>query len=932
MYFSENCWIMIRNRILFLFAIGLFLLTCSVRAVEVTKTTCEMAVDPLCMAAKSPRFGWQMHSSEQGSMQIAYAIEVYALQNGKRSLVWKTGKINSTQSQLVQYVGEALQPLIKYVWRVQVWDEKNRPSSWSKESEFRLAPDYSFFDAQWIGAISRKDAKLPQGRKFHETDLRKPEVKALWAAVDTLSNKSIYLRKSFVTTKQIDEAIVYVCGLGHYELSLNGNKIGESEFAPLWSDYDKTVYYNVYDVTSTIREGENAIGTLLGNGFYNEQGGRYRKLQISFGPPTLLLKLVIRYKDGTKKEILSGADWKYRLSPITFNSIYGGEDYDARLEQVGWNTSSFNDSTWKSVVLQQAPKGQLRPQTATPVKIMERYGIQKVTKLTPEQIVGACKSTKRTIDASAFVLDMGQNLSGFPEITVCGKKGQKVTLIVAEALTDEGAANQRQTGRQHYYEYTLKGDGDETWHPRFSYYGFRYIQVEGAVLKGQKNPRKLAVLKSIKSCFIYNSAAKVSSFETSNMIFNNAHRIIKMAIQSNMQSIFTDCPHREKLGWLEETHLNGPGLLYNYDLTSFLPKVVQDIADSQYDNGMVPTIAPQYVIFEGPGMDDFANSPEWGSAMIILPFMYYETYGDKSLIQNYYRNMRAYLDYLTSRAENHILSFGLGDWYDYGNFKAGFSKNTPIPLVATAQYYMDACYMVRAAEMVGNKYDLDYYTRLSKGIKAAFNEKFFHAETKQYGTGSQCSNALPLFLDMVSSELRPAVLDNLVKDIKAHGNRLTTGDVGNRYLFQTLARNGLNELMYTMHNHEEAPGYGFQLKFGATTLTEQWDPRQGSSWNHFMMGQIDEWFFNSLAGIKADSLHPGYQDIVIAPQVVGDLKYVRASYETLYGLVGVNWTHDNGVFTLSVEVPVNCSAKIYLPGDKEAKMIKSGSYLFTKKL
>nr|ACT97502.1 glycoside hydrolase and putative multidrug/cation efflux pump [uncultured organism] len=319
---------------------------------------------------------------------------------------------------------------------------------------------------------------------------------------------------------------------------------------------------------------------------------------------------------------------------------------------------------------------------AAPVKIMERYGVRKVTKLTPEQIASACKSTKRTIDLSAFVLDMGQNLSGFPEITVRGKRGQKVTLVVAEALTEEGACNQRQTGRQHYYEYTLKGEGDETWRPRFSYYGYRYIQVEGAVLKGEKNPRKLPVLKDIQSCFVYNSAKKVSAFECSNPIFNAAHRLIEKAVRSNMQSVFTDCPHREKLGWLEQVHLNGPGLLYNYDLTAFAPQIMQNMADAQHRNGAMPSTAPEYVVFEGPGMDAFAESPEWGGALVIFPYMYYETYGDDSLIKKYYQNMRRYVDYLSTRADNHILSFGLGDWYDYGDFRAGFSRNTPVPLVA----------------------------------------------------------------------------------------------------------------------------------------------------------------------------------------------------------------------------------------------------------
>ena len=928
----------------------LICLSCFVQAKNITisRLTCEMQ-EGLVVVEGSPRLGWVMESPENGTRQSAYEIDIREAFTGRS--VWNSGKVYSSQSQLVSTKGADIRPdnSFNYSWRVRVWDETDTPSEWSSEAKFRAVPE-RLSSGQWIGAITRQNAHLPEGRKFHGGELKKPEVKAAWEAVDTLAKKSICLRRTFQVGdateggtnrkpgKKIVEATAYVCGLGFYEFSLNGKKVGNSEFAPLWSDYDKTVYYNTYDVTEQLRRGENVVGILLGNGFYNVQGGRYRKLQISFGPPTLLFELVINYEDGTCTTVHSDNDWKYDFSPVTFNCIYGGEDYDARREQKGWNQIGFDDSHWRPVVIQEAPKGILRPQMAAPVKIMERYDIQKVTKLNADQVASASVSTKRTVDLSAFVLDMGQNLAGFPEITVRGKRGQKVTLIVAEALTEEGACNQRQTGRQHYYEYTLKGEGDETWHPRFSYYGFRYVQVEGAVLKGQKNPQKLPVLKNIQSCFVYNSARKVSTFESSNRIFNAAHRLIEKAVRSNMQSVFTDCPHREKLGWLEQVHLNGPGLLYNYDLTAYAPQIMQNMADAQHSNGAMPTTAPEYVIFEGPGMDAFAESPEWGGSLVIFPFMYYETYGDDSLIKKYYPNMRRYVDYLKTRADKGILSFGLGDWYDYGDFRAGFSRNTPVPLVATAHYYMTVMYLVKAAKMVGNDFDTRYYTSLAQDIMAAFNKCFLHKDTAQYGTGSQCSNALPLFLQMTQNadeqgnyqsdaDLHEKVFTNLIKDVEAHGNRLTTGDVGNRYLIQTLARNGVHELIYKMFNHEEAPGYGFQLKFGATTLTEQWDPRQGSSWNHFMMGQIDEWFFNSLVGIRPSTTpKQGYQKFIIAPQPVGDLKYVKASYETLYGTINVDWTCENGTFTLNVSVPVNTTAVVYLPGEKEPKEIQSGTY------
>lgn len=899
---------------------------------EVTRMTVEMADNPIAVDTETPRFGWQL-AGGNGAMQSAYEIEVFTPDGKKERKVWNSGKVVSGKSQLVSYAGPELTPMQRYFWRVRVWDENGKASGWSKTAEFRIAPDKEFLDGKWIGAISYEQARLPEGRNYTYDKWKIPEVKEAWERVDSMASRSIILRDEFDLPKKIADATVYVCGLGHYELSVNGTKVGDGEFTPLWSDYDKTVYFNTYDVTNLVRKGENAIGVLLGNGFYNVvRGSRYSKLQIGFGPETLWLKMLVRYTDGSTEVISTDDTWKYDLSPITFHSMYGGEDYDARLEQPGWNLPGFDDSKWKPVVEQRAPKGQLTPQMAPAVRIMEHFPVVSRHKLTPDEVEKACKSTKRTVDPSAILLDMGQNLAGFPEITLKGKAGQKVTMIVSESLTDENAANQRQTGRQHYYTYTLRSDRPETWHPRFSYYGFRYIQVEGAVFPGEPNPQGLPVIEDIKSCFVYNSADEESIFECSSEVLTAAHKLIRNAVRSNMQAVFTDCPHREKLGWLEQVHLNGPGLLYNLDLTSYLPKVLRDIADSQRADGMVPTVAPQYVIFEGPGMDDFAESPEWGATLIISPWMYYETYGDDSLIREYYPNMRAYVDYLGTRAEDNLIDFGLGDWYDYGDFRAGFSRNTPVGLVASAHYYQDLLYLIRSAKLLGKTEDVKRYSAIAGKVLESFNRKYFDASTCDYGTGSQTSNALPLYLDMVPAGKRGCVLDNLLGDIREHGCRLTTGDVGNRYLFRTLADNGLDSVMYRMHNHYEAPGYGFQLQFGATTLTEQWDPRQGSSWNHFMMGQIDEWLFRSLAGIKIDESRPGMQHLIIQPSVVGDLKSVKGRTATLYGDVDVDWKRDGDDFTLDIVIPANCSADVYLPGETQPKAVKSGKYSFSSKL
>ncbi|MCE5179644.1 MAG: glycoside hydrolase family 78 protein [Porphyromonadaceae bacterium] len=881
-----------------------------IRAFEPVHLTCDKMESPLMVTSAKPEFGWQIISKENNKRQTAYEIEIFDVSGGKDVLFRSTGKIISSQSQGVGYDGnKLLEPLKKYHWRVRVWDEKDVLSEWSEKNSFRMAPSSLFLNAKWIGSISREDAKLPKGRKFHSTVLKRPENKVAWEQVNPLSHKSIYLRHMFDSEKTVEEAVAYVSGLGLYEFSLNGEKVGDSEFAPLFSDYDQTVYYNAYDVTDYLVNGSNVIGVLLGNGFYNVQGGRYRKLLVSFGPPTLFFKMKITYSDGTVKEVQSGEHWKFSYSPVTFNCIYGGEDYDATLEQSGWDKAGFNDNEWKPVVVQEAPRGKLRAQLAAPVKIMERFAPRETIK----------------ISETRQVMDMGQNLAGFPEIVVRGSRGDTIRLTPGESLNEDGTVSQKQTGSKHYYEYVLKGEGEEHWHPRFSYYGFRYIQADLKPNSGNRE-KALPEIKEGNSCFIYNSAEKISTFESSNSLFNNAHRIIGNAVRSNMQSVFTDCPHREKLGWLEQVHLNGPGLYYNYDLRTFIPKVMQDISDAQLPNGLVPSIAPEYVEFDGA----FRDSPEWGSSSVIIPWMYYLYYGDSSLIYEYYDVMKGYVDYLSSTTTDQIVSHGLGDWYDYHGERAGFSKNTPVPLVATAHYYWDIVLLSKAAGIVDNDIDRAYYEHLAQSVKTAFNNRFFDPKTFQYGSGSQASNAIPLFFELVEQKNREAVLANLLKDIQLRGNRLTTGDVGNRYLFQTLARNNLNDLMYKMHNHEEVPGYGFQVKFGATTLTEQWDPREGTSWNHFMMGQIDEWFFAWLAGIQPDMENPGYKKFRIAPQVVGDITYVSASTETLYGKITVDWNLKNGIFTLNVQIPVNTESTILLP-NKEEIVAGSGRHSFSIK-
>jgi len=740
-----------------------------------------------------------------------------------------------------------------------------------------------FGAAQWIGAMTQQEARLPEGRNFTGAKLKESAVKDAWAAVHPLSDRSIYIQRDVTLRKGVKRATVNICGLGFYELTLNGQKVGDAEFAPLWSDYDKSVFYNTYDVTSLLPSSSTLlhIRVLLGNGFYNEQGKRYAKMKIAFGPPTLLFRLHVEYVDGSSDEVVSDHSWQWALSPITFNSIYGGEDYDARSETSP--SPSGSNGCWKPVVIQEAPRGTLRKQIAEPVKIMERFGV---------------KDTIRK--DSVLVLDMGQNLSGFPEITVCGKAGQQLKLIPGETLTKDGLVNQRQTGRPHYYIYTLRGgeESSETWHPRFSYYGYRYLQVEG----------NLEVLKKVESCFVYNSAQKMGSFECSNQLFNDAYRLIDRAIRSNWQSVWTDCPHREKLGWLEQDWLNGEGLVANYDCRSMIEQTMQQIADAQFPNGALPEIAPNLCVFEGSWAPPFLESPEWGGAFVALPFLYQEYYGDDKLVNSYRKAMKRYVDYLHTQDSCYILKQGLGDWYDYGPGRAGFAQNTPMPLVSTAHYYY---------------WNKQMREPRADSIKAAFIREFYHADTHQVGTGSQCAQAIALEMDLIPKGHREGVLQRLIDDIHQHGDRLTTGDVGNRYLFNALVHNGQQELLYKMLNHYDVPGYGYQIKLGHTTLTEQWNPEHGASMNHFMMGHLNNLLVPYILGLWRNN-----GQTVIAPHPLGDLRWCRGESNG----VKVSWRRDGKHFLLDVDIPQGRSAKVRMPYSGREQVVGAGCHSLTEEV
>lgn len=684
-----------------------------------------------------------------------------------------------------------------------------------------------FAGAQWIGAT---------------TD-----------ANDTLADRSIILSKEVYCPWKNKRSTIYICGLGAYELYIDGQKVNPSEvLAPAWSDYRKTVFYNVIDVSRYITKGTHLIEVLLGNSFYHERGARYHKLKSNYGATTLLFKLNIAKSNDLARSVVSDTTWRWRLSPITYNSIYGGEDYDARLQ-------SHASGSDRNAVVQTPPTGTLRSQLSAPIKIMEQYGVAK--KLYDKTSTDG----KRTM-----VFDMGQNLAGFPEITVSGKRGQSIKLTVGESLRKDGLVSQKQTGSPHYYIYILRGDGSERWHPRFSYYSFRYIQAECD---------DDVELSDLKSDFIYNSGADSSrsaTFECSNPLFNATYRLIDNAVKSNWMSVWTDCPAREKLGWLEQDWLNGVGLLTNYDAKAMIEQEMQVIGDAQHPDGSMPEIAPEYIKFEGSWAQPFQESPEWGGALVALPYLYKQFYGDDKFVKQYLPLMRRYANYLATRDSAYILSMGLGDWYDYGPWRAGFSRNTPLALVSTAHYYL-------WTKLAG-------YTERADSIKRAFVSNFT--------PNSQAGLAIALDLGLYAEGQEQTLLDSLIAVIHSHGDRLTTGDIGTRYLFKVLIDHGQEDLLYKMLNHTDVPGYGAQLAKGMTTLTEQWNPDQGASRNHFMLGDINNHLVPDIGGIHVEN-----GQARIAPLPMGDMTWCNVSAVIGEQRIYVSWKIENGNLNLTVTAP-----------------------------
>lgn len=875
-------------------AIGLAAAMTSEAALTVYDLKCEYYANPLGVDVAQPRLFWKLASSGRGARQTAYQILVASspkLLAQAQGDLWDSGRVTSDETLHIRYGGAALSSSQPVFWKVRSWNEHDEPSAWSKPATWTMGV---LCDADWAGAQ--------------------------WIGVNDTNVPNVLLRREFTVKPGLQRALVHVCGLGHFELFVNGQKSGENLIAPGWTKYDKTCLYETHDVTRLLRRGGNALGLTLGNGMYNSiGGGRYTKFIGSFGGQKAIAQIRLEFRDGSVETLVTDGQWRLGSGPITFGTVYGGEDFDARLVQRGWSEPGFDDSSWRSASIVNGPGGILRGLSCSAPPLRE------IEVLKPARI--------STLTNGIAVYDFGQNAPLMARLKAHGAAGASVRIIPSELVATNGYVDRVSCGgtrSRAWWQYTLAGGGrSESWRPQFFYHGARYFQVELSPAPGETN---LPAVENLEGVVVHSSSEPIGEFACSNELFNRIRTLVRWAQRANMVSVLTDCPHREKLGWLEEYHLNGPAFRYEFDLNALFTKAMNDMADSQLPEGLVPTTAPEYTVFRDRGdtvnlRGIFGDSPEWGSAHLLVPWQQYEFAGDIELLRRNYDTMKRYVAFLATRATNNLLSHGLGDWYDIGPKPPGVSQLTPIALVATTFYFYDHRALAQAAALLGKSDEAKQFAAKAEEIRHTFNGKFFDATKQSYATGSQCANAIPLVMGMVEPAHRAAVVDALVRDVRARGNALTAGDVGYRYLLRALAEGGRSDVIFDINNQSEKPGYGYQLKMGATSLTEAWDAGRGSSQNHFMLGQINEWFYHDLAGIAADPAAPGFKNVVIKPQPVGGVTWARASFNSVRGRVASEWKHSGGKFRLNLEVPANGTATVYLPAHSTESIRESGRVL-----
>lgn len=829
---------------------------------------CEFAYNPLGIGTPRPRFNWLLEHAERGQSQTAYQILVASsleLLKTNQGNLWNSGKMRG-DNVLVEYAGAPLVSRQRAYWKVRSWDVQDHESVYSDAAWFELGLLHpSDWWAEWIG--------FPGGH----------------------AGKALYFRHSFETYKAIRCARTYISGLGWYELRLNGSKIGTAVLNPAQTTYNQRVLYSTYDVAGRLIAGQNVVGVIVGSGWY--------------GSPKLLLQIEISYQDGSTAQIVTGrmgqggSWWRVSDGPIVECSIYDGEIYDARLEHEGWDSPGWSEDEaarfGAGACIVEPPGGQLVAQCLEPIQVTEM--ITPISRAEPK--------------SGVYVFDVGQNLSGWAKLAVQGTSGTAVTLRFAEVLRDDGTVDQDNLRHALARDiYILSGKGMETWEPRFTYHGFRYIQVEGYP--------GIPELEAVRACVVRSAIASSGQFECDHPLVTRLHQAVWWTEATNLYGLPTDCPQRdERMGWLNDMAARSEEAIYNFEVARLFSKWIADIADVQDpETGAIPDTAP-YRWGNRPG--DPVNV-----CYLLIPWLLYRHYGDTRTMSDHFDGMRRWVDYLTHRAKpDHILEYSYyGDWAPpigeavIGSIGASaMSQLTPGPLVSTAHYYYSAHLLAKIAHILGRESETRQYADLADNIRVAFHERFWDPVTGGYGPNNQASNAIALYFGLVPENCREVTLNNLVRDVEIHDSHLTTGNLATKYLLESLAEGGYGDVALAIVTQTTYPSWGFMLENGATTIWERWETTTNSgmnSRNHPMYASVGAWLYRRLAGIQVGDNARGFSHIVIRPLILNDLRFVRAAIMTVRGRVEAAWRRVDQGLSLTVSIPVGCQAILVLPQPK----------------
>lgn len=832
---------------------------------------CEYVRNPLGIDRPKPRLSWVLEHSAPNQYQRAYQIIVAddkALIAKEEGNIWDSGKVECSRSTGIVYAGKELESCRRYYWRVRWWDKDDQVSPYSCinvfETGFLKDEEWT---ASWIanGDDASADAMTVDNSEYN------------------LRPGSLF-RKEFSLDKEIAYARAYISGLGYYELRINGRKIGDRVLDPGQTDYRKTVLYSVYDITCSLKPGANVVGVMLGNGRYCSFRWDGGKLHGYDAFPCLRAEFHITYADGTQDKIVTDSTWQVKRGPVGVNGIYFGEIYDARMEIPGWDMPGLDASDWGQAVKVDPPGGRMRAQIMPPIKITKRF--QPVAIYNP--------------DPGVYIYDFGQNMTGWVRLKVEGPRGTQVKLRFAEVLDDSGRLDTRINRKAEAADtYILKGEGVEIYEPRFTYHGFRFVEVTG--FPGTPGP------DSLEACFVHTAVEYTGGFACSKQLFNRIHQNIVYGQLANLMSVPTDCPQRdERMGWMGDAQLVVEEAVHNFDMAAFYVKYLQDMKDAQQEDGSLSDVIPPY-------WPRYPADPAWGTAYITIAWAMYRYYGDVELLKEHYDSMKKWVKFLESKEENGLVTYvKYGDWCPPGSV---LPKKNPREMTSAFYYYHDVLHLGQIARVIGEEEDAQYFHKKAAEIREAFNKKYFNPETRAYGNNDQTSNLLGLQFGLTPEGMTEAVAKNLVADIAINADyHFDTGIVGTRYMLETLTELGYKEVAYRMMAQESYPSFGYMIKEGATTVWERWEKLTGTgmnSHNHIMLGSVDTWFYKALAGIRLGG--PGWETVIIKPAIPAALDHASASVKTLKGQVMSAWSRNRSGFEMAVTIPVNTKAIIYVP-------------------